>query len=177
MNRGPAIWWVVSKHVMILERCFLLSVVALLGFCLCNLDYGLFLFHSCAFSQMQNCPCFTIWIIIVRISLLSDLSLSSHELWWCKQNMSPFLTAHQLCFASYCTKTKLDINAPGLSCHTLWCKASEQKVVYTLPQLKRRAAWFLIGALIREGSGLRDPQLPATPSSRRRKGAAPVCLD
>lgn len=37
MNRAPAIWWVVLKHVMILERCFLLLVMVLFGFCLCNL--------------------------------------------------------------------------------------------------------------------------------------------
>lgn len=54
-----------------------------------------------------------------------------------------------------------------------WCdvRAREQKVVFPASAEE----WFLIGALIREGSGLRDPQLPATPSSREQPGCC-SCL-
>lgn len=51
------------------------------------------------------------------------------------------------------------------------------KRLSALPLLRSEAARFLIGALIREGSGLWDPQLPATPSFWGREGVAPVCLD
>lgn len=51
------------------------------------------------------------------------------------------------------------------------------KRLSSLPLPRSGAALFLIGALIREGSGLRDPQLPAALSSWEHWGVAPVRLD
>lgn len=51
------------------------------------------------------------------------------------------------------------------------------KRLSSLRLLKSGAARFLIGAQIREGSGLRNPQLPATLLSWECQGVALVCLD
>ncbi len=41
-----------------------------------------------------------------------------------------YITVRQIYFVSCCTKTALDINAPGLLSRRVWCKAREQKVVF-----------------------------------------------
>lgn len=71
--------------------------------------------------------------IVLFISFIPYLRFDKCETGWGHKSQKAnhrFYRVQQMYFVSCCTKTEVDIHAPGRSSYRVWCKASEQKVVF-----------------------------------------------